>query len=241
MSDGLVRVYPVLFCAPVWWTPGFWDESAHATDWVRPETPLDVRPSAVVEVSLDATLGEVLGVACGAWGLRLGPDNVRRGRTVVEDECARFGFVRSDSDVAGLTPEDGLRWPQTLPVAREDGTVERVSGRDVSFRRPLVSSDLGLITGDVTRPYVHPVRPQGDPALVGEIAHLAVEAVHAAYAAVDARIGIAEHVVRLVSSSLPTVKHSGDDLIDEGQRIVAVALAGGWLRRWWRKRRSPPA
>jgi hypothetical protein len=199
MSDGLVRVRPVLFCAPVWWTSEFWDESAHATDWVRPETPLDDRPSAVIEVSLDAKLGEVLGVACGAWGLRLGRDNLRRGRTIVERECARFGFVRSDRDVAGLTPQDGLRWPQTLPVAREDGSIQRVSGRDVSLRQLLVSSDLGLITGDVTRPYVHPVRPQGDPALVGAIAQLTAEAVHAAYAAVDARIGVAE----LSSASSP--------------------------------------
>ena len=71
-------------------------------DWVRPETPLDDRPSAVIEVSLDATLGEVLGVACGAWGLRLGADNVRRGRTIVEDASSLVEKTTKES--SGLNP-----------------------------------------------------------------------------------------------------------------------------------------
>lgn len=235
MPNGTIVVEPVLFCAPVFWTHEFWEESAHAMDWVRPETRLDDRPRAEIEVSLGVTLGEVLGVACDAWGLRLGPDNVQRGMTLAQNECARFAFVRPDRDAAGLTGADGLRWPSTLPVAREDGTVVQAPGLSVSFRELLASSDLGLIEGEITSPYVHPVRPQGDPALVGAVVHLTVQAIHAAYAAVDARVGVAEHVVRLVASSAPTVKHTSDQVIDEGERAVLAAASVGWLRRRWRK------
>ena len=69
---GTVRVRPVLFCAPVFWVPEYWAESAHACDWVQPQTPLDRKPSAELDVSLDVTLGEVFDLACDAWGMKAG-------------------------------------------------------------------------------------------------------------------------------------------------------------------------
>ena len=66
-ATGTIRVAPVLFCAPVFWEREYWSEAAHAWDWVRPETPLDQKPFAEIEVSLDVTLGEVFAAACDAW------------------------------------------------------------------------------------------------------------------------------------------------------------------------------
>lgn len=54
--DGIIKIRPVLFCAPVFWTSEFWSESTHDWDWVSAETPLGKKPWAEDEVSLDVTL-----------------------------------------------------------------------------------------------------------------------------------------------------------------------------------------
>ena len=85
--------------------------------------------------------------------------------------------------------QEGYRWPSFLPVAREDGTVERFPALEITYRELLVSSSLHLLDGDVTRPYVHSVIPQGDVSQVVEIARVTAEAVRAAYASVDYAVG----------------------------------------------------
>lgn len=128
-----IRVLPVLFCAPVFWTPRFWSDSTHAWDWVQPEMPIDEKPSAELEVSLDATLGEVIDTACDAWGIHLGPEADELGATRLE-QFARFAFVVPGRDPRRIAEKDRYEWPDTLPVTRETGQLEQVPGLEVTFR-----------------------------------------------------------------------------------------------------------
>lgn len=233
---GTILVRPVLFCAPVFWTPAFWSDSTHSWDWVRPETPLDEKPSADLEVSLDVTLGEVLEAACDAWRIDLGSEALEHGG-VRANNFERFAFVRPE-DADGVDEQEGYRWPARLHIAREDGTVELVHGREITFRELLASSTLGLIEGDVTRPYVHPVIPQGDVGHAAEAARLTIEAIRAAYGAVDDATGFAEHTIRLVRASLPEVHKAAASAVDEGMRIGAIYVFGRWVRRQLRRWRS---
>ncbi len=137
-----------------------WSQTRRLTD----------KPWADVQVSLDVTLGEVFAVACDAWGITEGPEFPRYGGAR-EGEFHRFAFVKT-SDAAGLSAGDGHRWPSTFPIAKEDGTVEQVPALRITYRELLAASSLGLLEGDVTRPYVHPVRPQGDPGLLIEVGKL---------------------------------------------------------------------
>jgi hypothetical protein len=233
----MIYVRPVLFCAPVFWTLEFWSESTHAWDGVRPETPLDQKPWAELEVSLDVTLGEAFGVACDAWGVELGPDARHHGTRRI-DQFQRFAFVRPDQDAAGVDARESNRWPARLSIAREDGAAELVQGVEVTFRELLASSSLGLIEGDVTRPYVHPVMPQGDVGPAIEAARLTIEAIRAAYSAVDDATDYAEHTIRLVRTSLPQVHDAANTVVDEGIRIAAVVAFVHWVRKKLRRRRS---
>jgi hypothetical protein len=212
-ENNTIRVTPVLLCAPVFWTPKFWAESAHAWDEVRSETPLDDKPWAELEVSLDVTLGEVFEVACDAWGIELGPDPLSQGDSRL-NHFHRFNFVRPDRDAAGVDDKERNEWPSHLPIARESGDIELVFGTAVTFRELLASSSLGLIEGDVTRPYVDPVMPQGELESAIEVGRLTIEAIRAAYGAVDDAFGYGEHTVRLIRASLPEVHDAAATVID---------------------------
>lgn len=236
-ANGTIRVTPVLFCAPVFWTAGFWSESAHAWDWVRAETPLDEKPWAELEISLDVTLGAVFGAACDAWGIVEGPDAAKYGDARA-NQFARFAFVRPDADAAGVEEYEGPSWPFALPIARENGIVSPVPGLEITYRELLASSKLGLLEGDVTRPYVRPVVPQGDAGRLVEAARLTVEAIQAAYGAVDDAVGYADHTLRLIRASLPEAHRMADRVVDEGIRVGAVVGFFEWLRRQRRRRRS---
>jgi hypothetical protein len=109
--------------------------------------------------------------------------------------------------------------------------VEQVPGLRITFRELLVSSSLGLLEGDVTRPYVHPVIPQGDPGTLIVVGKLTAHAIHAAYGALDARFGAVEHTIRPLASSLPTAVHTTDEVVDDGVRVAAVVAFVRWLRR----------
>jgi hypothetical protein len=194
-------VTPVLFCAPVFWTPEFWLQSARGWDWVQPETPFDEKPWADFEISLDVTLGEVFDVACDAWGIQAGPDLLEQSGTRAY-QFVRFAFVRSDQ-ASARDAEDRYEWPSALPVARENGRVELVPALEITYRELLASSSLGLVEGDVTRPYVDPVIPQGETERVIEVARLTIEAIRAAYGAADDALGYADHTIRLIRASLP--------------------------------------
>jgi len=230
-------VSPVLFCAAVFWEREYWSESTHAWDWVKAETPLDAKPWADLKVSLDVTLGEVFDAACDAWGIRAGADLLKHGGTRA-GQFVRFAFVRADPDAAGVDVHEVYNWPSVLPVARASGTVELVPALEITYRELLTSSSLGLLEGDVTRPYVHPVIPQGDSAPAIEAARLTVEAIRTAYGAVDDAVGYAEHTIRLLRASLPEIHRVADEGVDEGIRVGAVLAFLGWLRRKVRRRRS---
>lgn len=239
-GDGALRVRPVLFCAVVPWTGrDFWSQSTYKWDWVRPETPLEDKPSVELEVSTDITLGEALVLACEALGIALGPEGVTYGKAL-EYQFERFAFVRAAEDAAGIDEQVGYGWPSSLRIAREDGTVERVHGREVTFRELLVAAHLGLVEGDVTRPYIHPVIPQGDPLFYRDAIELTFKAVQAAFEYIDATYGRGEHVARVVGDTAETAHRTAAELSgkvgDEVQPYALGYLGYRAVRRWVRKR-----
>jgi hypothetical protein len=240
-AQGLIRVRPVLFCAPVFWTPDFWTKETHRWDWVDPQTPLDEKPWAELEISLDVTLGEVMEAACDAWGIESGRDQRERGFER-QQQFVRFAFVSEATDAEGVEPGVGYRWPWSLPIAAEDGTVGQRPAKEVTYRELLAASELGLIEGDVTRPYVHPVPPQGEPGALIEAGRLTLQAIRAVYQGIDDSIGYAEHTLHLIRASAPridrAVNRTVNPIIDEGVRIAAVAGFVRWLRRKRRRSRS---
>jgi hypothetical protein len=201
---------------------------------VAPKTPLNEKPWAELEISLDVTLGEVIEAACDAWGIERGRDQ-RELSSDRRDEFFRFAFVREDTDAEGVDQQVAYRWPSDLPIAAEDGSIEQRPAKDITYRELLAASELGLVEGDVTRPYVHPVRPQGDLGVLIEAGRLTLEAIRAVYAGIDDSIGYAEHTIRIIRASAPGVNRTADHVIDEGVRIAAVVAFARWL---WRLRRS---
>ena len=218
-ANGIISVKPVSFCAAVFWERGYWSEATHQWDWVRAETPLDEKPWAEFEVSLDVTLGaKLLGAACDAWGIEAGPIF-----SITADAREPVRPLRIRPAGAGRRWRRCPRryqWPWTLPVAREDGTVTQISAGEITYRELLAASELGLIEGDVRRPYVHPVIPQGGAGALIEAGRLTLEAIRAAYGTVDDSVGYAEHTLRLIRASLPEAHRVIDEAIDEGERAA---------------------
>jgi hypothetical protein len=239
MSAGTFRVEPILFCAPVFFVNDYWAEDVHSLDGVQRESPLDDKPRAEVEVSLDATLGEIFDVACEAWGIRPGVhlmEHYKSESDALAAQFQRFAFVQPIADRQRLATES-YAWPETLPIAREDGMIEQKPGVDVTYRELLVASELGLIEGDIKRPYVDPVIPQGDLGPSIEAAKFALEVVRAAYAGVDDAWGYAEHTVRLIQAWGPGAKKTFEDTTDEAMRVGFWGGIG--VGMWsWLKRRS---
>ena len=236
VKPATIRVTPVLFCAPVFWYPTYWSESTYAWDWVRPELPVEEKPVAEFEVSLDAALGEVIDAACDAWDIKPGRYMIEH-HVTRQSQFTRFAFVVAGRDPYLVADEDRYEWPDRLPAARETGEVEQVPGLEITYRELLASSSLGLIEGDVTKPYVDPVIPQGEFGHVLEYARLTVEAIKGAYSGVDDTFGYVEHTIRLISRSLPEVDRTADHVIDEGIRIGALYAFYRWMRRRLRRRR----
>lgn len=221
LSDSLL-VTPVLFCAPVFWTKDYWSEETHDWDWVTPETPLIEKPTAVFQVSIDVTVGDVLEAACDSWGITPGPGMLRLGATR-RSEFWRFAFVQEDHDKDGVDRQTGYKWPAMLPVVQSDGTITRSKGTEVSFRELIVSSTLGLVTGDILRPYVHPVRPQGTGDVVTQLTKITAEDARAAFALVDSVGHRAIHSLEFIRATLPRVNRDVDNVLDEVGRINLVS------------------
>jgi hypothetical protein len=230
---GTIRVEPVLFCAPVFFTPDWWSQETHRWDWVRPETPLAEKPVVHLDVSLDVTLGEVIEAACDVWRIEPGSGMKKYG-AARRGEFFRFGFVDLERDADGGDEQWGYRLPSELPIAREAGTIERVPAMEISYRELLASSSLGVLRDDVSRPYVHPVRPQGDAGLAIEVGRLTIEAIRAAYAYLDETIGSVPHTIRVVGSELPRTRDIADQVVDEGVRVGFVLGLAKWC---WNKLR----
>jgi hypothetical protein len=230
---GLV-VRPVLFCAPVWWTPDFW--STHAWDDIDAAGPVSDKPSAEIEAPLDATLAEVVDAAAEAWGLipiSKHPASPSR----MSEEMFRLGFVREE-DVGGTPLGMSNRWSWAVPIAKRDGSVQRVPWQRITLRELLVSSSLGLIDGDVTRPYIHPVRPQGGPGEIGEAVHVAAETVRAAYDALPAVVDATAHGLRVLSASAGSVNHAIGKAAQEAEPYWFFGTILYAVRRWIRHARK---
>ena len=228
-TEGLL-VRPTMYWPPTFMTPQYWAESARQFGWVSPATPLAQRPALEFEISADVTLGEVLEAACDAWEIFEGPDMLKYGPTRTS-ELHRFGFIRVPDDEEGIDEQTGYAWPSKLPVARDDGTTEYVPAMEVTYRELLASSALGLIEGDVMRPYVYPKSPQGVPAAPSELANLSADAVRAAYASADQLGHQAVHLLRRIG---PDVAEA--DAV--AMTIYGHAEAVSRLRSWWRKRQN---
>ncbi len=80
---------------------------------------------------------------------------------------AQIGFYRS-ADEDGFDVQASYEWGDHLPVAGLDGTVTYRHFTDTTYEELLASTRLNLIQGDVTRPYICPSLPQGDPAQIVE-------------------------------------------------------------------------
>jgi hypothetical protein len=220
-TNGLLRVTAVLVRAPVFWYPEYWSEETRALEGIKYETPLSDRPWASFDVSPDVPLGELFDAALGAWNIRFGRGAFKYDHEPPETpahEVHNFAFVQPELDAQGFDQERVLNWPDSLPVARDDGSIEQVPGLSVTYRELLASASLGLVEGDVTRPYVHPVRPQGEFEPVVEAARVTLDAIKAAYAHVDDVYGFAEHTIHLVRASLPEVRRRADPVLDEVNR-----------------------
>jgi len=226
-----ITVRPTLYWL-LFRAPDYWAESARKYLWVDPDTSLADRPYLEYEASLDVTLGEVLVASCQKWGIVEGAHMKKVGAKLV-DEFYRFGFVRVPDDTGGVGEQIGYKWPNTLPVARNDGSVEQLPAMEVTFRELLVSSQLALIAGDVTRPYVYPVLPQGVLAPLDDVLHLTVEAVSLARANVDHLARSTGHVLRCVGPAAvkDVPKVVGKAANAYGQYAFLKALVGLWQSR----------
>lgn len=231
-----IRCAPVLFFAPVFWREHFWSESARRWTGIAPSTALIDRPFVVLDVGLDANLGDILERACDDLGILPGPDMASSGSTR-RAEIVRFGFVEEEADKNGIDAQVGYKWPSRLPVPKSDGQVDLVDGRDVTMRQLLAASELGLIRGDVTRPYIFPVVPQGAGQVITEIGSIAPELVRASLSSVR---GMGGELIRVVQSSSGALSEA-DRYVSE--HPIEVALGLGAFRRlkskMWRRKDGP--
>src|SRR5262249_54103672 len=128
---------------------------------------------------------EILGVGSGPDAIRLrDPAEPVSG---LASMTFRVGFYRPVDD-KGFNVQEHYHWGRCVPVADMDGTVSEISFKEVTFRQLLASQQLGLIEGDVTRPYICPSMPQGDIPSLAHAAQVGVEAARAAYAGVDVAV-----------------------------------------------------
>jgi hypothetical protein len=234
-----VRIRPVLYFAPVFWETDYWSESTHRWDHIAPSTPLDERPSAELEAGLDSPLIKVLEAACDEWEILPGAGMLKHGygRSV---EIVRFAFVEADADRDGIPEAMGYGWPNKLPAPNPDGSISMVWGRDISVRQLLASKQLGLLRGDVTRPYVFPVRPQGGGAVLRELGPIAPDLVRAVLASIRGLEGDSVRAVHVASTGM----HLADQYIsghpvESGAAAFAARQTQKRLFRRFRRKEPP--
>ena len=218
---------PVLIHAPVFWLEHYWSESTHQWDEIQPSTPLTARPFAEIDAGLDTTLGDILVAACDALQILPGPDMGDASRR--RQEIVRFAFVEEEADNDGIASGIVYAWPSRLPVPKSDGTISEVPGKEVTVRQLLAASELDLIRGDVTRPYLFPVAPQGAGQVVVEIGRIAPEFVRAVLIAVKGLDGAFIHLVRTFPADL---RHA-DSYVSAHPIESGTAVAAS--RRLWKK------
>jgi hypothetical protein len=130
------------------------------------------------------------------------------GAKSVSDHAFWIDFFRPE-DRTGYT-RYGTRLSK-VAVASSDGVVELRDWHDVTYQELLVSSELGLIDGDVTRPYIHLTVPQGDIGPIIEAGQATAEAIRAAYDAFPVVVHVADRGIRVVKASAAPWRHIVDD------------------------------
>jgi hypothetical protein len=218
-----VTVCPVLVAAPVWWVAEFW--STHAWDWVAPGLPLDEKPAVTLEVGLSVTLGEIVDATSTALDLRplkVGDYPVR----TLSREIAGVRFVQP-GDEDGIRDENIYGWPARFPIATPAGDIHQIPWQEVTMRELLVARELGLVQGDVTRPYIQPNRAQGDPGAVLELVRLALHVIRQAYDLWPYASDAIEHSVRVVRGPIDAVNRA----TDEAGRVVFWWQVWRWIRQ----------
>ena len=227
-----IRLIPVLIHAPVFWLKHYWSESTHQWDEIRPSTPLAARPFAEIDAGLDATLGDILVAACDALQILPGPDMGDASKR--RQELYRFAFVEEEADKDGIDSGVVYAWPSRLPVPISDGTISEVPGKEVTVRQLLAASELGLIRGDVRRPYLFPVTPQGAGQVVVELAKIAPEIVRSILTAVKGQEG---ELIRVVRTFPADLRHANSYVSANPIQSGAAVLASKGLWKMFRKRR----
>lgn len=212
MTRRPLSVTVALATAPGWYEPeGFW--STHRYDGVIAEAPYREKPKIELTAGYGETLGEVIDRAGKKLGLAPGPRFDEYDIHRLSQHVAYMGFYRPE-DEAGAVPQRFGGWPTLLPVATLDGSVELRPWQEITYRDLLVSSKLGLVEGDVRRPYVHGGRPQGDLHNLVEAGRLTSEIVRATYDTVP----------------------KGRDFVDDAMRVVFVYTGLARAFRWRRAR-----
>ena len=178
-DDDTLTVTVTLATPPVWYEPDYWN--THEFDSFDPAGPYANKPKISVTTRYVETLAEVIDRAADGLGLQLGPAHEKYLIDRVSQWLARMGFYRPEDDGAfEMQLMDG--WPYLLPIAKETGQVEKIPWGEVTYRQLLVSSSLGLIEGDVLRPYISGSMPQGNAHEVVEAAKVTADAIRHAYA-----------------------------------------------------------
>lgn len=178
-DDDTLTVTVTLATPPVWYEPDFWN--THEFDSFDSAGPYANKPKVTVTTRYGETLAEVIDRAADGLGLQLGPAHEKYLRDRVSQWLARMGFYRPEDD-GGFEVQRMYGWPYLLPIAKESGQVEKLPWRDVTYRQLLASSSLGLIEGDVLRPYISGSMPQGGAHEVVETAKVTADAIRHAYA-----------------------------------------------------------
>jgi hypothetical protein len=226
---GTIVIRPVLYHSPMFYERHWWTDAAHQWDWVTEDTAIDAKPFVDLEVSLNDTLGDALETACAMMGFDVGTDGEMHGH-IRNSQIGRIGFVNPDRDLHGVDHEILYKWPHELTVAREDGHVEDVPWREVTFRELLASSALGLVEGDVTRPYIYTGIPQGNPSPIVELARISVEMIHDAYRDVESSAGAIDRTIHLLRHATPGISRYANSTMDEGTRIYTAYKLSRWIR-----------
>lgn len=230
-ADSLIKVSPVLFCAPYFWTNDFWTETARQWAWVDQNFPVEKKPSCNLAITLDVTLGEVIEEAARIWELEPGADILRRSSNAL-DVFDRYAFVDEHEILTGDLKSRNVLFAKKLAVIDEEGNEALVRGSDITYGQLLVASLVGLIDGDVCRPYVHPVRAQGLGGNAIELARAAADLAQLAWSFIHSHLASTGHAIHDLDVAAGELNEHVKSPIEEG--------AGGlyiWneLKDLWKK------
>lgn len=217
---------------PTWYGEDWWSKSSHAYDYLGHEDrPYSELPKTTVLASLEDKLGAIYDRAGAALGIAPGPDGMRvlgskDAPATLSVLTFHVGFYRP-SDAHAFDIRYSYHWKRRVPVADLDGSVHELPFEDVTYRQLLASQKLGLIEGDVTRPYICPSMPQGDVPALAHATHVAVEAAKAVYAG----LGVA-------ARHADGLEQAARERTDDAQRIGFWVMLFGALRRRQKDRKS---